>query len=54
MSAEASVVEAQVALKGQSPLLHLPHHSLAVSHSTDTWELTPWKWKPEEREEKDL
>lgn len=44
-SAEAAVQEAQVATKGESPwfLLHTPHHSLAVNHTADTWELTPWK-----------
>lgn len=44
-SAEAAVQEAQVATKEESPwfLLHSPHHSLAVNHTADTWELTPWK-----------
>lgn len=56
MSAEAAVIEAQVAAKGQSPccLLHPPRHSSAVSHIADPWELTPWKWQPEEREDEDL
>lgn len=56
MSAEAAVIEAQVATKGQRPcfLLHPPHHSLAVSHIADMWELTPRKWKPEGREDEDL
>lgn len=55
-SAEAAVIEAQVATKGQSPcfLLHPPHQSIAVSHIADMWELTPWKWKPEEKEDRDL
>lgn len=44
-SAEVAVQKAQVTTKGESPcfLLHLPHHSLAVNHTADTWELTPWK-----------
>ena len=56
MSAEAAVIEAQVDAKGQSPccLLHPPHHSSAVSHIADPWELTPWKWQPEERKGEDL
>lgn len=49
MSAAAAAVEAQVATAGQRPcffLLHPAHHSPAVSHIANTWELTPWKWKP--------
>lgn len=44
LSAEAAVLEAQVATTGHSPffLLHSLHHSQAVI----TWELTLWKWKP--------
>lgn len=56
MSAEAAVLEARVATEGRCPcfLLRPAYHSSAVSHSADMWELTPWKWKPEERGDKDL